>query len=87
MAHVLYQTDGMSCALAECRMEKTRPTRIIAAERVGDAILIEFADRSCAVYSSELLYAALPQAVELANTEPDRKPARVPGPILNRDIG
>lgn len=57
--------------LAECRMEKTCPTRIVAVERVGGGILIEFADLTCAIYSSELLYAVLPQAVEVENTEPD----------------
>jgi hypothetical protein len=52
---------------------KTDPQpRIVEAERMTDGILITFEDGKCAVFSSPLLYATLPQARHLeVSEEPD----------------
>lgn len=51
-------------------MVKSCPPHIISAERVGDAVLIEFADRKCALFPAALLYEILPEAIEIEDTEP-----------------
>jgi hypothetical protein len=58
-------------------MKNTRPCQIIAAERLGDGILIEFSDRRCALYSASLLYSVFSQAAEIANTEPIAAPIAI----------
>ena len=43
-------------------MHMTIPRRILVAEKMRDAIFVEFDDGKCALYSVSLLYTALPLA-------------------------
>ena len=52
-------------------MDKNFVPNVISAERVGDAVLIEFNNRKCALYSAALLYEILSRATAFKNTEPD----------------
>jgi hypothetical protein len=54
---------------------------IISADRIGDAVLIEFDDRKCALYTAALLYETLPKALEIENTEPISRPVRNSSPL------
>jgi hypothetical protein len=54
-------------------MEKV--PEILTAERIGQGVLIEFADGQCRLYSKSLLRSALNQAVEIEELEADDSPA------------
>ena len=43
-------------------MEVAPPPRIVTAEKIGDAIFVEFDDGKFALYPAPLLYASLPHA-------------------------
>jgi hypothetical protein len=46
-------------------METHTAPRIVTAERLSGGVVIQVEDGRCALYSSTLLYATLPQAEEL----------------------
>ncbi len=48
--------------------EHAKP-HLISADRLDGSIVVTFDDGRCAIYSSELLYATLPQARELHDSE------------------
>ncbi len=50
--------------------EAPRSAQIVAVEKLTDGVLIEFDDRQCAIYTASLLYANLPHAIKVTNTEP-----------------
>jgi hypothetical protein len=51
-------------------MQTKDPPRIVAGEKMGDAIFIEFDDGSSGLYSAPLLYAMLPQAEAVNSSDP-----------------
>ena len=46
-------------------MEERKKPHLIAADRLDGSVIITFDDGRAGIYSSEVLYAALPQAREL----------------------
>ena len=46
-------------------MKSQEEPHVVSADRLNASVIITFNDGRCAVYSSALLYAALPQAEEL----------------------
>jgi hypothetical protein len=56
--------------MAEYGMKPPRSAQIVAVEKLKEGVLIEFDDRQCAIYSASLLYANLPHATKVTNTEP-----------------
>ena len=50
-------------------MEVPVQARIVTAERLTNSIVIKFSDGRIALYSTSLLYATLPQAEELDESE------------------
>jgi hypothetical protein len=54
---------------------------IISADRISDALLIEFDDRKCALYTAAFLYEILSKAIEVENTEPISRPERKSSPL------
>ena len=50
----------------------TQP-HVVYVERLRDSVVVGFDDGKTAVYSSALLYATLPQAVELVDPSPDEE--------------
>ncbi len=46
-------------------MKEQASPHILSADRLDGSVLITFNDGRCAIYSSDLLYSALPQAKEL----------------------
>jgi hypothetical protein len=71
LAYVLCLTDVAKVDVPECGMKKSRIPHVVSAERVGDAVLIEFSDRKCGLYTAALLHEVLHRAIELKNTEPE----------------
>jgi hypothetical protein len=71
--NVRYWVDNTFALCHSARMDKSMTRHIISAERVGDAVLIEFDDRKCAMYPAALLYDILPQAIALRNAEPEHR--------------
>ncbi len=57
--------------MAECIMKTTDSPCIVAAERMGEGIFIEFDDGKSAFYSAPLLYTTLPLAVAPIVSAPD----------------
>jgi hypothetical protein len=62
--------------MAECTMETTASPCIVAAERIGGGIFIEFDDGKSGLYSAPLLYTWLSQAVtfDLSDAEKQVEP-------------
>lgn len=50
-------------------MEVPFETRILAAEKLGNRVLIAFDDGQCAVFSASLLHATIPQAEQVIEEE------------------
>ena len=46
-------------------MDESKSPRMIAADRLDGSLLVVFDDGQCGLYSSDLLYATLPQAKRL----------------------
>ncbi len=51
----------------------TNGPHISYVERHGDLLVITFRDGSCALYTAELLYATLPQAIQILDEHNNRK--------------
>jgi len=49
------------------------PPRVAQADRLEGGIIITFEDGKCAFYPSSLLYASLPQATEIVDSETEDK--------------
>lgn len=51
-------------------METKATPHIVAGEKIGDAIFIEFDDGSSGLYSAAILYELLPQAAAISCSDP-----------------
>ncbi len=54
-------------------MKSQEEPHVVSADRLNASVIITFNDGRCAVYSSALLYAALPQAEELYDSRAAEK--------------
>jgi hypothetical protein len=61
----LSKHGGLRDLTENAKMATGNVPRIVAAEQVGDALLITFANGDQGLYSGELLYASLPEASAL----------------------
>ena len=68
---VLCRTDSFYGAMAECTMKTTDSPCIVAAERMGEGIFIEFDDGKAGFYSAPLPYSMLPLLVAPIVSAPD----------------
>ncbi len=50
-------------------MEDVKKSRVIAADRLDDSVIITFDDGRCGIYSSHLLYSMLPSSHELHGSD------------------
>ena len=50
-------------------MQDTKKSRVIAADRLEDSVILTFEDGRCGIYSSHLLYSMLPSARELYESD------------------
>jgi hypothetical protein len=59
-------------------MEGNGSARIICADKIGDGLLIYFDDGKMGFYSTSLLRATLPEAVEVKNIDADDERQTLP---------
>jgi hypothetical protein len=52
-------------------MEPQAKPHIVSADRLGSGLIITFDDGKCGLYSTDLLYAILPQAQEVSDSKFD----------------
>ena len=60
-------------------MKDQEEPHVVSADRLDGSIIITFNDGRCAIYSSALLYATLPQAEELYDLVLDNEQGAVKG--------
>jgi hypothetical protein len=65
------------------QMDNDLGPRLIAAEHVGNAVVIMFADGKCAIYSASLLYDTLPRAEAVPELDEKEEPCRNPNLLLS----
>jgi hypothetical protein len=54
-------------------MESSDAPRIVHVDRMSNAVAITFEDGRCALFTGPLLYATLPDAVDLNCSDPDEE--------------